>query len=122
MLVTLPSPISELQHALLPLKVLRPRERALIPCSSAVFRLDSHLSPSRSLGVRQVPTTDNFLTTMFRASLQSYLRIVNVGMKRSTLQQHKETTMLCEKGMTIAKARSALLVPQNIKHVILAKT
>jgi hypothetical protein len=44
----LPSPISELQHAPLPLKVLWARERIPIPPSSAVFHLDSHLSPSRS--------------------------------------------------------------------------
>jgi hypothetical protein len=55
MLVTLPSPIPELQHAPLPLKVLRARERALTPCSSVVFNLDSHLNPLKSLGVRQMP-------------------------------------------------------------------
>jgi len=41
-------------------------------------------------------------------------------MKRSTLQQHKEATMLCE-GMTIAKTRSALSIPHNIKQAILTK-
>jgi len=49
-LVILPSPISELQHTLLLLKVLRTKERALIPRSSIVFNLDSHLSPLRSMG------------------------------------------------------------------------
>ncbi len=44
----LPSPIPELQHAPLPLKVLWARERVPTPPSSAVFHLDSHLSPSRS--------------------------------------------------------------------------
>jgi hypothetical protein len=42
-------------------------------------------------------------------------------MKQSTLQQHMEATMLCEEGMTTTKARSALSIPQNIKHAILAK-
>jgi hypothetical protein len=51
----------------------------------------------------QVPTIDSFLTIMFRASLQSYLRIAFARMKSSTLQQHKETTMFCEEGMTIVK-------------------
>jgi hypothetical protein len=37
--------------------------------------------------------------------------IVTVGMKYSTLQQYKEAMMLCEEGMIIVKARSALLVP-----------
>jgi hypothetical protein len=36
-------------------------------------------------------------------------------MKRSTLQQHKKATMLCEEGMIIAKTRSALSIPHNIK-------
>jgi hypothetical protein len=44
----LPSPILELQHAPLPLKVLWARERVRTPPSSIVFHLDSHLSPSRS--------------------------------------------------------------------------
>jgi hypothetical protein len=43
-------------------------------------------------------------------------------MKRSTLQQHKEAVMLCEKGMTIIEARNALSIPQSIKHVAPAKT
>ncbi len=70
----------------------------------------------------QVPTTNNFQTIVFRASLQSYLRIVTTRMKWSTQQQYKEVSMLCEGGMTIAKARNALSVTQNIKHVILTKT
>jgi hypothetical protein len=43
-------------------------------------------------------------------------------MKRSTLQQHKEVTMLCEEVMTIVEARSALLIPQSIKYVVPTKT
>ncbi len=38
----------------------------------------------------QVPTTIYFLTPMFRAGLQSYLKIATTKMKQSTLQQHKE--------------------------------
>ncbi len=56
----------------------------------------------------QVPITDSCLTIMFRACLQSYLRITTIGMKWSTLQQHKEAAMLCEKGMTTVEAKSAL--------------
>jgi hypothetical protein len=44
----LPSPIPELQHAPLPLKLLWAWERIPTPPSSAVFHLDSHLSPARS--------------------------------------------------------------------------
>jgi hypothetical protein len=46
--LSIPSPISELQHAPLPLQVLWARECISTPPSSAVFHLDSHLSPSRS--------------------------------------------------------------------------
>jgi hypothetical protein len=56
----------------------------------------------------QVPTIDNFLTIVFRAGLQSYFKIATVGMKQSTLQQHKEAAMLCEEGMTTVEVRSAL--------------
>jgi hypothetical protein len=34
----------------------------------------------------QVPTTNSFLNIMFKVGLQSYFRIVIVGMKWSTLQ------------------------------------
>jgi len=50
-----------------------------------------------------------------RANLQSYLRIVTSGMKWSTHQQHKEARILCEEGMTIVEAKSALSVPQSTK-------
>jgi hypothetical protein len=63
----------------------------------------------------QVPTIDNFLTIVFIVSLQSCLIIATTRMKRSTLQQHKEAKMLCEKCMTITKARNALSAPQSIK-------
>ncbi len=57
LLVNLPSPILELQHAPLPPpKVLWAKEHAPTPYSSVVFALDSHLSLLRSLGVRHTRT------------------------------------------------------------------
>jgi hypothetical protein len=53
----------------------------------------------------QVPTTYRFRTIVFRVGLKSYLRISTVEMKRSTLQHHKEVTMLCEKCMTTIEAK-----------------
>jgi hypothetical protein len=53
MLVTLPSPILKLQTRPSIRNVLQAKERALIPCSSIVFNLDSHLSPLRNLGAHQ---------------------------------------------------------------------
>ncbi len=47
-LSTLPSPIPELQHAPLPLKVLWAKEHAPTPPSSIVFYLDPHLGPLRN--------------------------------------------------------------------------
>ncbi len=69
----------------------------------------------------QVLTTYSFLIIMFRASLQSYFKITTIGMKRSTLQQHKEAAMLCGKGMTIREARNALSIPHNTKQVVSTK-
>jgi hypothetical protein len=63
----------------------------------------------------QVQTIYNFLTTMFKASLQSYLIIATIGMNRSTLQD-KEVVMLCEEGMTIVEARNTLLVPHSLNR------
>jgi hypothetical protein len=48
---------------------------------------------------------------MFQVGLQSYLKIAITKMKHTMLQLHKEVTLLCEKGMTPAKAQSALLIP-----------
>ncbi len=59
----------------------------------------------------QIPTIDNFLIIVFRASLHSYLKIATTWMKSSTLQQHKEAVMLCEEGMIITKANSVVSVP-----------
>ncbi len=69
----------------------------------------------------QVPTTNNFFTIVCKTSLQSYLKIVTLVMKRSTLQ-HKEATMLFEEGMTTSETRSELSIPQNTKDVTLMKT
>jgi len=43
-------------------------------------------------------------------------------MKQSTLQHHKVVAMLCEEGMIIIEAKSALSIPQNIEHVTPPKT
>ncbi len=48
--------------------------------------------------------------------------IKELGGALLTLQQHKKVVMLCEEGMIIAKARSALLVQHNTKYVAPPKT
>ncbi len=70
----------------------------------------------------QILTKDNFLTIVFKAGLQSCFKILTIGIKHSTLQQHKEAAMLCEESMTSAKAKSALLEPQTIKQAIPTET
>jgi hypothetical protein len=75
MLVTLPNLISELQHALLPFKVLRTRGRAPSPYFSHVFNLDSHLSPLKNLGCVKVTSLQNIKThnlTISRFSFESF--------------------------------------------------
>jgi hypothetical protein len=52
MLIILLNPISELQHALLPLKCYKPRSMSPTPCYFIVFTLDSYLNLLGSLGAR----------------------------------------------------------------------
>jgi hypothetical protein len=52
-LVNLPSPIPELQHAPLPPKCCEPWSVHPTPCSSIILILYSHLNLLRSLGARQ---------------------------------------------------------------------
>jgi hypothetical protein len=44
-------------------------------------------------------TTNSFLIIVFKSRLQPYLHVATINMKRETLQQHKETTLVCEKGI-----------------------
>jgi len=65
----------------------------------------------------QTSMTNNSLTIVFWAGLQSYLRLTTIRMKWKTLQLHKEVAMLCEKGMTFIEAQNALSVPQINKII-----
>jgi hypothetical protein len=38
--------------------------------------------------------------TIDRIGLQPYLHVATIGMKRETLQQHKEATLVCEEGIS----------------------
>lgn len=50
----------------------------------------------------QTPTTNDFLTTMFRFGLHSYLHITIAKMKCGiTLEQHKVSLLFCEKTIRI---------------------
>jgi len=62
--------------------------------------------------------TNSFLIIVFKYKLQPYMCVATVGMKRKTLQQYKEVALVCEEGISKAKAISNLLVPQNIKTIL----
>ncbi len=54
-------------------------------------------------------TTICFLTIIFKFGLQPYLHVTTTGMKRETLQQHKEATLVCEEGIFEVEGISNLL-------------
>jgi len=69
----------------------------------------------------QYMTINGFLTTIFRSRLQPYLCAIIKGMKKETLQQHKEVVLVCEEGIFEVEAISNLLVPQSNKVVLVQK-
>jgi hypothetical protein len=66
-LAILPSPIPELQHALLPPKCYKLGNLSLTPCFFVVFTTNSHLSLSRNLGVLQL-SPSQILFSSFQSS------------------------------------------------------
>ncbi len=62
----------------------------------------------------QVKDIDVFLITIFRASLQPYLRLATISMARDTLIQHKEDVMICEKnGLVITNYNALTTHPKS---------
>ncbi len=61
----------------------------------------------------QHKTIDSFLTVIFISELQPHLCVTTTGMKRETLQQHKEATLIYEEGISEVKAINNLSIPQN---------
>ncbi len=66
----------------------------------------------------QPKTTNSFETTIFRYGLQPYMCVATTCMKRETLQQHKEETLVCEEGISKVEAINNLLVPQSSKTIL----
>jgi hypothetical protein len=64
---------------------------------------------------------NNFLTIIFKYGLQPYLHVTRASMKKKTLQQHKETALVCEEGISKVETISNMLVPQNSKTIIAQK-
>ncbi len=69
----------------------------------------------------QHKTTNSFLTIVFNPKLQPYLCVITTCMKRETLQQHKEITLVCEKGIYEVKTISNMLIPHNHKTILTQK-
>jgi hypothetical protein len=46
------------------------------------------------------------------------MHVTTTIMKRKTLQWHKETTLVCEKGISKVDAMNNLLVPQNNNAIL----
>jgi hypothetical protein len=69
----------------------------------------------------QHKTINSFLIIIFKYGLQPYLHVTKASTKKETLQQHKETTLVCEEGVSGIEAISNLLVPQSNKTVLAQK-
>ncbi len=89
-LLILPSPILKLQHALLPSKVLRAREHAPTFYSSAIFYLDSHLSPSRSWEHVKQPPSDVSEEVLMVIKLHKKRRCLWEMIKANLENAHKQ--------------------------------
>jgi hypothetical protein len=68
----------------------------------------------------QHKTTYNFFT-IFRFGLHPYLRVAIASMKSKTLQQHKEVTLVCEKGIFEVEAINNMLIPKSNKTILIPK-
>jgi hypothetical protein len=66
----------------------------------------------------QHKTTYSFLIIIFRFGLQPYLCVATTSMKRESLQQHKETTLVHERGIFEVDAISNLSIPNSSKTIL----
>jgi hypothetical protein len=57
----------------------------------------------------QVKTINVFLTTIFRASLQPYLRLTTIGMTRDTFIKHKKIAVIYEENGLVVANYNALI-------------
>jgi hypothetical protein len=64
---------------------------------------------------------DSFLTIFFIFGLQPYMCVATTSMKRETLHQHKEATLVCEEGIFEVEAIKNLSIPHNNKTILVYK-
>ncbi len=65
----------------------------------------------------QVKATNVFFITIFRASLQPYLRLATTSMARDTFIKHKKVVMICEGSGLIIKNYNALIIQPKSKPI-----
>jgi hypothetical protein len=61
--------------------------------------------------------TNVFITIIFKAGLQPYLKLATSSMTKDTLIKHKETIMICEKSESVIANYNALITQQKSKPV-----
>lgn len=63
----------------------------------------------------QVKATNVFFITIFRASLQPYLKITIVGMTRDTFIKHKEIVVICEESALVIANYNILIIHPKVQ-------
>ncbi len=58
----------------------------------------------------QVRTKDVFLTTVFKACLLLYLRLITAGMKRNILIERKKIVVICKESGHVSLSYNVLLI------------
>jgi hypothetical protein len=64
-----------------------------------------------------VKAIDVFLTTIFKASLQPYLKLATTSMTRDIFIKHKEAAIICEESGPIIANYNALITQLESKPV-----
>jgi hypothetical protein len=62
-----------------------------------------------------VKITYVFLAIIFKVGLLPYLKLTTISMKRNTLIEHKEVTIVCEKSGPINFSYNVLLTTPEVK-------
>jgi hypothetical protein len=65
-----------------------------------------------------VRTTNVFFTAIFRASLLPCLRLATINMRRNTLINHKETTIVCEESGPISLSYNVILTTPKANTLV----
>jgi hypothetical protein len=64
-----------------------------------------------------VKATDVILNTIFKESIQPYLRLATIGMTKDTLIKHKEPIVICEENEPSITNYNALIIQLESKPI-----